>query len=444
MGGVIMRKGIVLLAAAICMALMLIGCGGSVKEEQQGKVVVTIACSYSPTDVGCQVIDKSIDKFMKQNPDIQVKKIWFDRDYQTKLMTMIAGGNPPDIFRVSPDNVPTYVQRGILEPLDKYIAKSDGLKLEDFFPQVLYKYKYDTQRKAIGTGLTYGFGTDWSPDFTLFYNKDIFDKAGLPYPTRSMSWEEFRQTAHKLTTGEGGQKRFGGLISNIALLVAQNGGSVFSPDGKKCLLDSPQAIEAFQYMVDLRVKDKVMPSLSDMQNSNQLQLFQTGRLGMFLSGRFYVPIVQEQVKSFKWGVAPGLHQKKRVNIVTGPYGWVMSSKAKHPEAAWKLMEHLVVGDCEKDLAKAGYNIPVIKSIAESDMFLTNPNHPAGFNKVFMDEVQYTVPSPLTPYAPTDRWQGVIGAEMDLAYLGKQTAQQAAINATRKINKLLAEGMKNRE
>jgi len=419
---------------------MTAGCN-SRDEQKQGKTVITIACSYSPTDVGCQIIDKSLDEFMKKNPDIEVKKIWFTSDYFVKLMTMIAGGNPPDIFRLSPDYVPTYVQRGTLEALDRYIAKSKAVNLEDFFPQVLYKYRYDGRSKTVGQGPIYGLGTDWSPDCTLFYNKDMFDKAGVPYPAGSMSWEEFRQTARKLTTGEGRQRRFGGLAPDVLLLVAQNGGSVFSPDGKRCLLDSPQAAEAFQYVVDLRVKDRVMPSLSDMQNSSQLQLFQTGRLGMFFSGRYYVPILQEQIKGFKWGVAPGLHRKKRVNMVTGPFGWVMSSKVKQPEAAWKLMEYLAAGRCEEKLAEAGYNIPAVKKIAESDMFLGNPDHPAGCNKVFIDEVKYTVPSPLTPYAPTDRWRQIVSDELSLAYLDRQTVRQAARNAACRINILLADGLK---
>ncbi len=428
------------LVITFCLVIALSGCGSN-KDEEQSKITITIACGYSPTDVGCQIIDKSLDEFMKQNPDIKIKKVWFTQQYWTKLMTMIAGGTPPDIFRLAPDYIPTYVQRGTLESLDKYIAKSRALKLEDFYPQTLYKYKYDAESKTVGQGPIYGFGTDWSPDCTLVYNKAMFDKAGLPYPTGSMSWEEFRQTAQKLTAGEGGQKQYGCLISDISMLVAQNDGSVFSPDGKTCLLDSSQAIEAFQYIVDMRAKDRCMPSIGDLQNSNLLQLFQTGRLGMFLSGRFYIPILQEQVKGFKWGVAPGLQQKKRVNIVTGPFGWVMSSKTKHPEAAWKLMEYLVAGNCEKELAKAGYNIPVIKKIAESAIFLSNPKHMAGVNKVFMDEVKYTVPSPLTPYAPTDRWQKTVSDELDLAYLGKQTARQAAVNATRKINQLLVEGLR---
>ncbi|MCD6219049.1 sugar ABC transporter substrate-binding protein, partial [Candidatus Calescamantes bacterium] len=328
-----------------------------------------------------------------------------------------------------------------LMPLDSFIEKSEVLKLEDFFPQVLWKYRFDEKTKTIGKGSIYGFGTDWSPDYTLFFNKDMFDEAGIKYPTESLSWEEFREIAKKLTVRKGRKKQFGCLLwsGDIPLLVYQNGGRVFSEDGKRCLLDSPEAIEAFKFLVDLRVKDKVIPSYSELQETDRLQLFQTGRLGMFLSGRYYVPCVEKAVKGrIRWGVAPGLHYKKRVNMVTGPYGWVMSKKTKHPEAAWRLMEYLVVGGCEEELAKAGYNIPVIKRIAYSDLFLTNPHHPEGFNKIFLDEVKYTVPSPLTPYCPTRRWKEVINQELELAFLGRQTAEEAALKATRRINEIIRE------
>ncbi len=135
-------------------------------SEEAGKVVVSIACYYSPTNVLCQILDKSLDNFMRKNPEIVVKKIWLSRDYTNKILTMIAGGTPPDIFRTSPDMVITYILKGTLMPLDEFIEKSRVLKMEDFFPAVLYKYRFDG--KNIGKGPLYGFGTDWSPDQTLF------------------------------------------------------------------------------------------------------------------------------------------------------------------------------------------------------------------------------------------------------------------------------------
>ena len=432
---------VILIAGLFFNLTMLTGCGNT--KGNGNKITISVACCYSPTDVGCRVIDKSLDDFMKKNPDIKIKKIWISNAndyYWTKLLTMIAGGNPPDVFRMGPDFIPVYARKGVLMPLDDFVGKSKVLKLDDFFPQCLLKYKFDVRTNTVGTGSIYGFGTDWSPDYTLFFNKNMFDKAGLSYPDRSLDWEEFRKIANKLTVHQKGKSQFGCLLRDVTILVYQNGGQVFSKDGKKCLLDSPDSIEAFQFLVNLRMKDKVMPSLTELRDTNQLQLFQMGRLGMFLSGRYYAPLLTNLVKDFSWGVAPGLHQKKRVNVVTGPFGWVMSSKSGNKVAAWKLIEHLAAGDCEKQLAREGYNIPVIKGIAYSDLFLNNPSHPPGLNKVFLDEVKYTVPSQLTPYVPFDRWQRIILDELDLAYMGKQTAKQAAINATKKIDVVIKEAL----
>lgn len=436
-----MKQRLLFSSIMLLIFTMIITAGCAKKSEDKNQITISLACSYSSTDVFIPILKKSITAFMKVNPDITIKKVWFTNDYQTQLMTMIAGGNSPDIFRIGPDLVPTYISRDILMPLDGFIEKSAVLKLDEFFPQVLHKYQFDG--KTIGQGSIYGFGTDWSPDDTLFFNKDLFDKAGIKYPDKSLSWEEFRNIAKKLTQRNGRQKQFGCLASATELFVFQNGGKVFSEDGKRCLLDSPEAVEALQFAIDLRVRDKVVPSSSEAQDTDWLQLFQTEKVAMFFSGRWCVPIISNARVNFRWGVAPALHQKKRVNMVTGPYGWVMSNKVKHPEAAWKLMEWLVAGDCEKELAKAGYGIPVIKKIAYSDLFLTNPNHPEGFNKIFLDEVAYTIPSPLTVYVPTEQWQGILSNELEKAFLGKQTAKQAAVNTTEKINKLIAENLKRK-
>ena len=255
--------------------------GGCSRKEglEEGKVIISIACSYSPKDVGAQVINKSIDKFMEENPDIKVKKIWFSSSYWTKLMTMIAGGIPPDIFRVGPDYVPNLIQKGVLMPLDSFIEKSEVLKLKDFF-----------LRFCGNTGLMERLSVK-----VLF---TVLVQTGLRIEPCSLIIKIC------LIRQERG-KQFGCWLGNIPLLVYQNGGRVFSEDGKRCLMDSPEAIEAFQFLVDLRAKDKVMPSYSELRDTDQLQLFQTGRLGMFLSGRYYASIVEKAVKGrIRWAVAP--------------------------------------------------------------------------------------------------------------------------------------------
>ncbi len=409
------------------------------REVKKGQITITVAGGYTVTDEGWRIIGESLKKYERLNPDIKIRTNWIaGQNYYGKILTMIAGGTPPDIFRIKPNMVTQFIQKGILLPLDDYIKESKVLSLGNFFPQVLHKYRFDG--KEIGKGPVYGFGTDWSPDFALFYNKSLFDKAGLPYPKKSLSWKEYLDIAKKLTIRDkrGRAKQFGTLLPPLELLVYQNGGKIFSEDGKRCLLDSPEAIEAIQFLYDLRNKYRVAPSLGEAVTSDIFTLFQTGRLATFFSGRYLVPNIDKVVgKRFSWSVGPSLHKKKRANMIIGPCGWVISKKTKHPEESYKLLEYLVSGEGEIDLAEIGYNIPVIKKIAYSDTFLNNPNHPEGINKLFLDEVKYAIPSPLTPYAPTDRWEGIIGDEMELVYLEKKSPEEAGKDMAEKINNLLS-------
>ena len=431
---------------SVSLLFMIAGCAK--KEVSKDHITITFACIYSPLDEGVKIIEKSLNEFEELNPKIKVRRLWLSGSYQQyfqKILTMIAGGTPPDIFRTSTDMLPPLMQKGLLLPLDEYIKNSNALSSDDFFPQVLHKYRFDG--KEIGKGPVYGLATDWSPGYALFYNKGLFDEAGISYPTKSLSWEEFLEIAKKLTIrDEGGRaKQFGTLVPPLTLLIYQNGGKVFSEDGKKCLLDSPEVVESIQFLHDLRNKFRVAPSLSEGRDmSNIVALFHTGGLGMFFSGRYRVPSLEKLVnKKFSYSVAPSLQRKNRVNLLTGPCGFVISSRTKHPEETFRLLEYLVAGEGEIRLAEIGYNIPVIKKIAYSDSFLTNPDHPEGINKLFLEEVIYTVPSPINIYISADRWHGIINEELDWVYLERKTPEEAAKTMSIRINKLISSQMQKK-
>ncbi|MDD5680194.1 MAG: sugar ABC transporter substrate-binding protein [Candidatus Omnitrophica bacterium] len=423
----------------VLLSLLLMGCTnkkvGSAKET-----TITFASVYNPSDAGIKIIEKSLDEFEKGNPQIKIKRLWLSpnyRDYSQKLLTMFAGSTSPDIFRVAPDMLPQFIQKEALLPLDGYVEKSKTIFLKDFFPQVLYKYQFDG--KEFGKGSIYGFGTDWSPDFALFYNKDLFDKAGLSYPTKSFSWEEYLEVAKKLTIRDknGRATQFGTLLPRLDLLILQNGGEIFSPDGRKCLLDRPETTEAIQFLYDLRNKYQAAPSLSEEATVDEINFFAAGKLAMFFSGRYLVSDVQRIAgNKLRWSVAPSLHKKKRVNMITGPCGWAISSKSAHPKEAFNLLEYLVAGKGELKLAEIGYNIPVIKKVAYSDAFLTNLTHPQGINKLFLEEAEYSFSSPLNFYVPTERWRQIMDDEIELVYLNKKTPSGAAKDMASRINDLI--------
>ncbi len=420
--------------------LLLYSCGA--KETRK---IITIGLPDVPTDVGVQIINESIDKFQQIHPDIKIKKYlatW--REYQSKMLTMIAGGTPPDIFRVAPDWIPEFVMKDALLPLDDYVKQSELVKLDDFFPQLIFKYRFD-ERKIVGKGPIYGFGTDWSPDYILIFNKDMFDRQGLAYPNKSMSWQEFVTIATKLTKRDKQNRivQFGCYFSDVRMFVYQNGGRVFTEDGKKCLMNTKEAVEGIQFFMNLVLKHKVSPTLSQQEGQDIDTIFKTGKLAMFVGGRYWVANLIRQIKDFKWGVAPNLHGKKRINTTESPYGWVISKNAKYPRETWMLMEYFIGGEGEVKLAEVGYNIPVLKSVAYSEAFLYNKNyevHPKGLNKVFLDEAKYTIPTEVSAYIPAARVNEIISVEIEKTLLEQQTPAECGGNIAGRINKEIQQAL----
>jgi len=223
--------------------------------------------------------------------------------------------------------------------------------------------------------------------------------------------------------------------------VYQNGGRIFSEDGKNCLLNSPEALEAAQFLIALDLQHKVIPSISEIQDTSTQDLFLSQKLGMFFSGRYYVSDLQKMAgNTLKWGVAPAIHKegRERVNTTPSPYGWVISSGTKNPEKVWELYEYLIIGEGEKMLAKAGYNIPILKSLAYSGLFLANPNHPKGVNKIFLDDVPYTLPSPVSLYIESSRFSTLVSDEMTKIKTGAISVDRGMEYLTKSVNDIINE------
>ena len=103
---------------------MVTGCAK--RESFEKQTTITFACVYSSTDAGIKIIKESLDEFEKSNHEIKIKRLWLSQNfsqYSQKILTMIAGGTPPDIFRMAPDMLPQFIQKEVLLLLDEYIRK---------------------------------------------------------------------------------------------------------------------------------------------------------------------------------------------------------------------------------------------------------------------------------------------------------------------------------
>ena len=275
-----MKKIFIMILIGLINLILIFGCSRKSPEEI-AKVTLSVASFARPKeDPGYKALQKTFFQFEKENPGIKIKEIQISTKpvsrYIQKLLTMMAGGVAPDVLRISTDSTQDLLKKGALRPLDDFLKKSKRIKEEDFFPVTLFGYKFDGE--VFGKGPIYGFPTDFSPFTLLFYNKKLFDEAGISYPTKSLSWEEFLKLAEKLTKRDekGRIMQYGVYDIDPYVLIYQNGGRVFSEDGKRCLLDSPEAIEAIQFKTDLSTKYHVAPSYGDKQQGNRDIMFRTG------------------------------------------------------------------------------------------------------------------------------------------------------------------------
>lgn len=182
-----MNKRFPLILSLLMIASMVLTACGS-PAANQGPVEITFTMWGAPEEL--EVWEAVVDDFHAANPNISVKVDVSDWDsYWTKLNTLIAGGTPPDVFAMDAPLFLDWQSRGALLNLQPYIDKNPGL-LEGFYPQTLTAYKTPDGY--------YGLPRDFQT-IVLFYNKDMFDAAGVEYPTSDWTYDDLLAAAKTLT-----------------------------------------------------------------------------------------------------------------------------------------------------------------------------------------------------------------------------------------------------
>src|SRR5215213_7601286 len=227
------------------MALMLVtaACSGSESTNKEGTVVVMLP-SDNPGDI--QLRKQQADAFMKENKDIKVKvQVIPSEGYNERVFTSIAGGNAPDIFNSGDVVIPSIVQRHVAKDLNQFVD-ADNYDLDQFYPEIIQGLTLDNEL----VGLTDNWDTQ-----VMYYNRDLFQKAGVPEPTADWTWDDAVAAAKKITSGTGGSKVWGMLYETwFAPLhdqVYSFGGQVFDEDGTECLVDQGASVDAVQSIVDV-------------------------------------------------------------------------------------------------------------------------------------------------------------------------------------------------
>lgn len=402
---------------------MLTGC-------QQQKPEVNIKFSTWGSETEIKILKPIIKEFEQSHPGIKVELLHIPQNYFQKLHMLVAANLSPDVIFVNNLNMPVYASGNIFTNLSEILENSDSLSKEDFFSQALSAMTYQKKLMAIPRDIS---------NVVIYYNKDIFDKHGISYPKTNWTFDQFLNTAKKLTidSNKDGQiETFGVSFNTYPIFylpfIWSNGGKVFNKDASKFLLAQKRNCTYVQYYADLRNKYHVAPKASEAGNNTMAQLFMQGKVAMYISGRWSVPRFREDI-NFNWDITTFPAGTAGSIVGADGSGWAMYSKTKHPEEAWKLIQFLASKKSITKFSETGLIVPARKDVANSKNFLEPEKKPES-SLLFLEIIKRAKPTP-----SVNRWNEVvdtIDVALEPVWNGNNSACSALKPITQDINELL--------
>jgi len=411
-------------SAVLALATSTAACSSNASSSSSGSAGGgKVSLSYGVWDATqVPAMQKIIAAFEAQNPAITVtiqQTPW--TDYWTKLQAAASGGSAPDVFWMNGPNFQLYAANNVLRPL----TDTDPHPDTSVYPPALAKlYQY----KNVQYGLPKDFDT-----VGLWYNKALFDAAGVAYPTASWTWADFQAAAKKLTDPAKGVYGVGANLEgqeNYYDTIYQAGGSVISADGKKSGYADPATVAGLKFWTDL-VAAKESPSLKQMTDTAPLNLFESGKLAMYWGGSW-------DAKEFSGNdatkngvdVAPLPAGVKKATIIHGLAN-VVFAHTSHPAQAEKFAAFLGSQQAAQIEADTGTVIPAYNGTQQSWV----KAYPQYHLQSFLDQLPDAVPYPISKN--TAAWNTLETTELTKAWDGSEPIDKAAGDLATAMNAALA-------
>lgn len=366
-------------------------------------------------------LDTIIAAFEAENPDINVEVATAPyADYFTLLQADVSGGDAPDVFELNYENFVTYADAGALLDLSGLVSEE-----APFYPAALEAFNFEGAQ----LGLPATFST-----VVLFYNKDLFDAAGLDYPTNEWTWSDAILAAEAI-------KALGddtwGLFSPTQFFefykkAAQNGEcEFFNEDMTESTINSPACVDTLELMLSF-TNSGIMPTAADLSGVTDDQLFLSGKLGMWVTGIWM--FTATSAAEFNWDIAvePGINQKANHFFSNAA---VVSATTEHPEAAAKWAEFLTSSAVAADVRVASsWELPALDQPEYFEAYLEQ-TPPENREAVFA-----ALENPVTPpvIVRQAEMQDTVGALLTQAVDGELTAQESLDQAKEALDALIAE------
>ncbi len=399
---------------------------------------VTIQYAFwgNPTSIG---VEKDIiDEFEKAHPNIKVNPVaiaW--GDYHQKLLTLMAGGQAPDVMRIGDYYFADFMRSNALMDITKLI-KRDKVNLAAYYqsgmPDSMYKSRY------------YGLPWGTAPMFMILNNK-MFKDAGLAMPSYDWTWNDFVKDCKAISKGEGANRQYGfgsgfgsaaGDFYAILPFVWLNGGDLFDKSLKRFTLDQPVSTKKIQEIADL-IKQGIFVEPSQLTSVEVINRWQVNNKVAMRIGSANELLSLQQFDDFAFSIYPfpgsGKYSKTTI-IKSNTVG--LSRTTKNTEAAWEFLKFLrAPGQPGETLYMKAKRVPPSIDDAELWKLYADPNkYPKNVSESVktISSAKYSHPLPLrTGWLEV---QGLLIPELQKVFSGQISAQAAMKGAAPKIKEIL--------
>jgi multiple sugar transport system substrate-binding protein len=391
-----------------------------------------------------RLVRDMVSEFERQHAGVRVDLLHVPASYDEKLMILMAAGTPPDVMYVNLDELELYARAGALLDLAPFAARRPGgLDLGLLYPELVEAFTSAGRLAAIPK--------DFSP-LVLYYNRDLFERAGLALPDESWTRDDLVAAARALTRDldrDGRVDVYGVLIepatAYLAPWVRAAGGEFFDRRQVRWVMGDPDHLAAsadgVRFFAELFHEHRVTPPPPvGTTLLGYAERFPAGTAAMAIYGHWKV-LTFAPITAFRWGVTQlpatrrpdgTLHRASPLYAV----GYGIASRSRHPELAWQLVAHLTGEAAQRTIARAGLAVPAHVRVAESADFLAMPGLPHLDKRAFVRSIRHGRPMPNHP-----AWKEMktrLEWDLDLVVRGRLPARQALARLQAPMEALVAQ------
>lgn len=334
--------------------------------------------------------DAAMERFAVTHPNVTIEPNYVPVGggewgaYTNAFLNEVASGNAPDIIGSAIEGFAEMAASGVLLDLETIVATDEAAQavMAGIETNLL-----DGMRTK-GTGDLNFFPTQWN-NIVMFYNKDMFDAAGIDYPSDDWTWEDFLAAAQATTVKDanGNTTQFGyfvpGFNFGMQPWFMTNSASVLDADWIEPTVDTAEYRETLQFMHDLINVHGVAPAFEPGVGTEK---FTAGQVAMYSAGHWPVPAIREALENV--GVAH-MPMNTVQTTVFGIGGLAITKDSPNIDLAWAFVTELAGEQYQQDLADVGASIPSMRKYALDADYISWPDN----SEIFYQTAATALPVP---------------------------------------------------